>query len=136
MLACGPYLTWTAHSTPYQGHCHCPHYQLVHDTMSYFTWVAPRGLLDHTGGLQNLGNCPSVFCIFSSNILAIIAARQGIATVIISLQPHCPTQRQQIQTKEYGFYSLPPPPLASGFFMPLATFVSAAWAARVAPPPG
>ena len=48
--------------------------------------------------------------------IVIVTARQETDPVIISLQPHLPSQRQQTQTTNIKFYSLVPPHSASGLF--------------------
>ena len=61
------------------------------------------GPLPHRGGPQDLYCCPSECDTSFGNIFVIVAARQGTATVIISLQPHLSIQWQQIQTKNMSF---------------------------------
>ena len=77
----------------------------------------PGGPQDQTGGLQRSGELSIVSILYLPPVIFLVigTARQGAATVIISLPPHLPTRRQQIHTKKYGFYSLMLPPSAGRF---------------------
>ena len=46
---------------PYQGHCHCPHYLLVPDTMTHLMMVEHMGLWAHRDAPQGWGCYPLVY---------------------------------------------------------------------------